>query len=263
MTDTSEGLVVENATVAFSHRGRHFRALDDVSLHAPAGRTLGVVGESGSGKSTLAKALVGVQRLNTGTVTFSGMPVLARSRGPHRREIARRVQLIPQDAYSSLDPRRTIGETIAEAIDPVGGSARRHRGAIDAALEEVQLDPSTAFRLPQTLSGGQRQRVAIARALVVRPELVIADEITSALDVSVQAGILKLLERIQASHDLTMLFISHNLAVVSQVCDDIVVMQRGRIVERADSERIFSAPQHPYTQRLVASIPGSPGFSLL
>jgi ABC-type oligopeptide transport system ATPase subunit len=172
------------------------------------------------------------------------------------------VQMIPQDPYSSLDPRRTIGQAIAEAIDPRRPTVSKHREVIAEWLRTVRMPEDTIDRYPHEFSGGQRQRVAIARGLILRPEFVIADEITSALDVSVQAEILNLMARLRQELGLSMLFISHNLAVVRHVSDDVIVLYRGEIVEQGPSEQIYTNPQHPYTRSLLDSVPGAPGFSI-
>ncbi|PRI12666.1 ABC transporter ATP-binding protein [Leucobacter massiliensis] len=237
------------------------RVLHGISFEIPAGRTVGLVGESGSGKSTIAKTIVGIHAPSAGRILFDGVDI-GRLRGRERARLRRRIQLIPQDPYSSLDPRRTIGQTLAEALDPRGASVRAHRARISELLRLVALDESAADRFPGEFSGGQRQRIAIARALAVEPELIIADEITSALDLSTQAEILQLFERLRRELRLTVLFVSHNLAVVRQVSDEVIVLLHGDIVEAGSAERVLSEPQQPYTQRLVASVPGAPGFSL-
>jgi len=237
--------------------------LDGVSLAVPRGRTLGVVGESGSGKSTLAKVLVGVAAPTSGRVEVDGTDLTRVHRGRALYAHRRRVQMIPQDPYSSLSPRRTIGQTLAEALDPRRGSVARFEERIASELRRVGLTADMMHRYPHEFSGGQRQRVAIARSLVIDPAFVIADEITSALDVSVQAQILELLAAIKAEQNLTMMFISHNLAVVQRVSDDVAVMHRGRIVESGPVEQVYADPQHWYTRRLLEADPGSPGFRLV
>jgi ABC-type glutathione transport system ATPase component len=216
------------------------RVLHDVDLDIPEGRTLGLVGESGSGKSTLAKAVVGIVKPASGRIDTGGVD-------------RRRIQLIPQDPYASLNPRMTVGEALAEAIDPKRGRVREQRAAIGRLLETVALEPEAADRYPHEFSGGQRQRVAIARALAAEPTLIIADEITSALDCSVQAEVLNVLRRLRAGLNLTMLFISHDLAVVRHVSDEVAVMQAGQIVEHGPRDQIFDRPDHEYTRLLLAS----------
>jgi peptide/nickel transport system ATP-binding protein/oligopeptide transport system ATP-binding protein len=250
-------LTVSGLEVAYGHA----RVLRGVDLTLERGRTVGVVGESGSGKSTLAKVLVGEVRPQAGSVDLGGIDVTSVS----RRELhayRRRIQLIPQDPYSSLSPRRTIAQTLAEAIDPRRARVASHEGQIAAWLSRVGLAPDMMHRYPHEFSGGQRQRIAIARSLIIDPTFVIADEITSALDVSVQAQILELLAEIKSSMGLTMMFISHNLAVVQRVSDEVVVLYQGEVVEAGPVERIYADPQHWYTRLLLDADPGSPGFSL-
>ncbi|MDR6989146.1 ABC-type dipeptide/oligopeptide/nickel transport system ATPase subunit [Paenarthrobacter nitroguajacolicus] len=172
------------------------------------------------------------------------------------------MQLIPQDPYSSLNPRRTIGQALAEAIDPIHGTVRRHRADIGEWLERVALPADAAERYPHEFSGGQRQRIAIARALAVKPQLIIADEITSALDLTTQAEILNLLADLRRDVDMTMLFISHNLAVVRHVSDEVAVLFRGDLVEFGHADQVYNEPAHDYTRRLMASVPGGLGFNI-
>lgn len=256
-----DALGVRDLTVRFGHGRATRTALNGVSLRVRQGCTVGLVGESGSGKSTLAKVIVGLVGADAGTVEIDGLDVSTLSRSG-RREMRRRVQMIPQDPYSSLDPRRTIGQAMAEAIDPRGGRVAVNRDRIVEWLEMVRLPADAISRYPHEFSGGQRQRIAIARALVVEPDIVIADEITSALDVSVQAEILDLVGRLREQLQLSLLFISHNLAVVRHVSDDVVVLYRGDVVETSPAERLFRDPQHPYTAALLSAVPGSPGFSI-
>lgn len=254
-------LDVRDLEVTLGRGARSTRVLHGISLAVAEGTTVGVVGESGSGKSTLAKTIVGIHRAQAGSIRFRGHDVDGR-RGGHRDGLRRRIQMIPQDPYSSLDPRRTVGQTLAEAIDPAGASVRRHRQQIAELLDQVSLDESAMERYPREFSGGQRQRIAIARALAVRPDLIIADEITSALDLSTQAEVLRLLGRLRDELGVTMLFVSHNLAVIRQVSDEMVVMLHGDIVEAGPASRVLEKPEHSYTEQLIASVPGAPGFSL-
>ncbi|PUB24838.1 ABC transporter family protein [Promicromonospora sp. AC04] len=237
------------------------RVLHGVDLALAKGRTVGVVGESGSGKSTLAKVLVGAVPAATGQVEVDGVDVVGAGRAA-LRAYRRRIQMIPQDPYSSLSPRRTVGQALAEAVDPVRARVADHEELIVSWLERVGLTADMLHRYPHEFSGGQRQRIAIARGLIIDPHLVIADEITSALDVSVQAQILDLLAEIKTAMGLTMMFISHNLAVVQRVSDEVLVLYRGQAVESGPVERIYADPQHWYTRRLLDADPGSPGFSL-
>ena len=249
---------LEDVVVVLGHGSAARRVLDGVSLQIPRGTTTGLVGESGSGKSTLAKALVGLHRPVAGRILLGGAPLRARRRSAW----AVRVQLVPQDPYSSLDPRRTVGQTVAEALDPRRARVGPARGRIAELLTQVSLDPATAERYPHQLSGGQRQRVAIARALAADPQLLIADEITSALDLTTQAEILNLLADLRRRLSLTMLFISHDLAVVRHVSDHVAVLLHGRLVEHGPAREVFAAPAHAYTRKLLDSVPGGPGFVL-
>ena len=257
MNDATAMVEVRDLTVRFGA----FTALDSLTTTIGRGRTVGLVGESGSGKSTLAKVLVGLVRASSGDVVIGGTSDQTASRA-QRTAARRRVQMIPQDPYSSLDPRRTIGQTLAEAADPRRASVAKHADEIVHWLESVRLPPDSIARYPHEFSGGQRQRIAIARALITKPDFVIADEITSALDVSVQAEVLSLIAGLREQLGLTMLFISHDLAVVRDVSDDLVVMRAGTIVEQGLAASIYDEPQHPYTRLLLDSVPGSPGFSL-
>ncbi|GAC1343778.1 MAG: dipeptide ABC transporter ATP-binding protein [Acetobacteraceae bacterium] len=231
------------------------RALAGASLAINRGETLAVVGESGCGKSTLARALVRLLELESGQIVFDGQDVRS-LRGDALRQYNRRVQMVFQDPYSSLNPRMTAGETLAEAL-------RVHRvvarSAIPARVAElldlVRLPEDAASRMPHAFSGGQRQRIAIARALSVEPELLIADEIVSALDVSVQAQILNLLLEMQARLGLSILFVSHDLRVVRHVSHRVAVMYLGRVVEHGTAEQLFARPLHPYTQALLRAAP--------
>ncbi|MFV9426392.1 ABC transporter ATP-binding protein [Microbacterium sp. S1037] len=260
MSDTPL-LSISDLAVDLGHGIRSTRVLHGVDLRVDRGRTIGIVGESGSGKSTLAKTIVGLHRVAAGSVVFDGIELASAPRSVVAA-VRRRVQYIPQDPFSSLDPRRTIGQTLAEAIDPRGASLRRHRKRIVKALASVALGPDAVDRYPHEFSGGQRQRIAIARALVVDPDVIVADEITSALDVSTQAEILQLLGRLRDEHGLTMLFISHNLAVVEELCDEVVVLLHGRIVEQGPIEAVFADPRDDYTRRLLESVPGGAAFDI-
>jgi peptide/nickel transport system ATP-binding protein len=229
--------------------GRHAHvAVDDVDLVVPPGQVVGLVGESGSGKSTLARAAVGLVAPAAGRIVLDGKPVPRRGRRP--------LQMVFQDPYASLDPRMTAGESIAEAI-PHGGDVPRVGRRDEAARLTglVGLPPGTVDKFPSELSGGQRQRIALARALAGRPDVIIADEITSALDVSTQGAVLNLVRDLQRELSLSMLFISHNLAVVRYVADHVAVMYQGRIVEHGPAERVLLNPEQPYTRRLLAAVP--------
>lgn len=251
-------LDVTSLSKTYHPRGRTpVLAVADASLEIPRGGALAVVGESGSGKSTLARMIVGLEQADGGDIRIDGRERTAAPRSrAERLAHARSVQMVFQDPYLSLDPRITVGRAIEDALrlhtrlGAAGGRAR----VLDL-LEQVGLEARHADARPRTLSGGQRQRVAIARALAVEPDLLVMDEATSALDVSVQAQVLDLVARIRRERGLTVLFISHDLAVVRRVCDETVVMQWGRIVERGSTAELLDAPRHPYTRLLLESVP--------
>ncbi|WP_066951037.1 ABC transporter ATP-binding protein [Microtetraspora fusca] len=248
-------LEVTDLRVQYGRGARAVRAVDGVSLAVPSGGTLGLVGESGSGKSTVARALVGLahgsfQRLVVADAEFSSWSRPAEAR------VRRHVQFITQDPSSAFNPRSTIGASIAEVLaSPVRESASGTARTPAELLELVALDTGVARRYPHELSGGQLQRASIARALAARPSVLIADEITSALDVGVQAGILRLLGDLQKELALSIVFISHNLAVTRHISDQVAVMYLGRIVEAGDSEEVLVQSRHPYTRALVDSVP--------
>ncbi|MFI5770473.1 ABC transporter ATP-binding protein [Streptomyces sp. NPDC051658] len=238
-----------------------FTAVDNVDLLVPEGTVTGLVGGSGSGKSTLGKAVVGLAPTQSGRVLVDGSDA-ARRRGRSP------VQLVFQNPYASLDPRMTVGASVAEALSGGTGPgeatgrrapARERRAARDAEvarfLELVGIDPARAALTPDALSGGQRQRVALARSLAARPAVLIADEITSALDVSVQGAVLNLLRRLQRELGFAMLFISHNLAVVRYLCDQVAVMDGGHLVECGPTDRVLERPEHPSTRNLISCVP--------
>lgn len=234
-----------------------FQALGGVSLEVPRGHTHAVVGESGSGKSTLARAVAGFRRPTAGSVQIGDTEVTGLDRAG-LRSLRGRVQLVYQNPYSSLDPRQRIGHIVAEPLRNLKGLGKREALArAGEALEQVALDPALASRRPGELSGGQRQRVAIARAIVVEPELIVFDEAVSALDVTVQAQILKLLGRLNRELGLTSLFISHDLAVVRDIADSVTVMHRGQAVEQGLVDRVFGHPSSPHTSLLLEAIPGA------
>jgi len=234
-------------------------ALQGVSFTLQPGRSLGIVGESGSGKSTLARLVMALEVPTAGRVTLLGRDLHALPPGA-LRAARRDFQMVFQDPYGSLDPRQRIGRIVAEPLPPLPAKERTQR--VGEALDAVGLRAADADKFPHEFSGGQRQRIAIARALITRPQLIVADEPVSALDVSVQAQVLNLLQDLRAQFGVTYLFISHDLAVVDHVCDEVAVMQAGRIVEQGAPERLFRHPEHPYTQALIAAAPraGTPGL---
>jgi peptide/nickel transport system ATP-binding protein len=232
-------------------------ALAGVGFELQAGRSLGIVGESGSGKSTLARLVMALEHPSAGRVRFDGVDLHALDAAALRRARAG-FQMVFQDPYGSLDPRRSVLQTVAEPLRALqGAAAAEQRTRVAEALEAVGLSAADGARYPHEFSGGQRQRIAIARALVTRPRLIVADEPVSALDVSVQAQVLNLLRDLQQRYGLAYLFISHDIAVVDLVCDEVLVLQHGRVVESGPPERLFTAPEHPYTRRLVEAVPGA------
>ena len=255
-------IVVESLTKVYKIRGekgegRHFKAVDDVSFSVERGTTMALVGESGSGKSTVAKLLLRLEDATSGAITIDGTNI-ATLRRRELLELRRKMQPVFQDPYGSLDPLRNIGNTIAEPliVHRVGDRASR-RKRVNELLDQVALPSALATRYPNELSGGQRQRVAVARALALKPEIVILDEAVSALDVLVQAQILRLLADLQSELGLTYFFITHDLAVVRVIADRVCVMQKGRIVESATVDQVFDNPLQEYTQDLLNAIPGA------
>jgi len=231
------------------------KAVDGVSFSIPAGRTMGLVGESGCGKSTLGRTLLRLQEPTSGQVLFDGNDITRLS----KRELIperRKMQIIFQDPYASLSPRRTVAQSIREPLDVhrIGSAAERERRVIEL-LDVVGMSPQVRDRYPHEFSGGQRQRIGIARALALNPGFIVADEPVSALDVSVQSQVLNLIADLKRDRGITFLFISHDLAVIQHVSDEIGVMYLGRIVETASSEDLYKDPKHPYTKALLSAIP--------
>ena len=230
-------------------------ALLGVSLQVAAGRSMGIVGESGSGKSTLARLVMALEAPSSGSICFEGRDLNALS-ADELRAARRDFQMVFQDPYGSLDPRRPVWRTVAEPAAALEGARRaQQRERAAAMLTAVGLRTDALDKYPHEFSGGQRQRIAIARALMTRPKLIVADEAVSALDVSVQAQVLNLMADLRDAHGVTFLFISHDLAVVSHLCQDVAVMQGGRIIEHGPVRQVLSAPSHPYTRTLLAAVP--------
>jgi oligopeptide/dipeptide ABC transporter ATP-binding protein len=256
MDTTPPLLEVEGLVKRFPARGgRTVHAVEDVSFSVKRGTTVGLVGESGSGKTTAGRALLRLIEPTGGRAIFDGIDIFTLS-DREMRAYRRRMQIIFQDPFSSLNPRMRIEAILGEALDACGyprGVRRRDR--VSELLTLVGLQPDHARRFPHEFSGGQRQRIGIARALAVEPDFVVADEPVSALDVSVQAQVLNLLSDLQKRLGLTLLFIAHDLSVVEYLCDEVVVMYLGRVMERGPSRLVYAAPRHPYTKALLATAP--------
>lgn len=233
------------------------RAVDGVSLHLMPGETLGLVGESGSGKSTIGNAVLGLVKPSAGAIMFHGQDI-THLQPRHRRRLTDKLQVVFQDPFSSLNPSRTIGQTLS---DPLRIRRQLSRDQISTRvaelLDSVGLSPDAAHRYPAQFSGGQRQRIAVARALILEPDLIICDEPTSSLDVSVQAQVLNLLLDLQEKHNLAYLFISHDIGVVRHVSHRVAVLRRGQIVEEGPAERVTDSPSHPYTRALINATPAT------
>ena len=231
-------------------------ALDNISFDVARGSVVGLVGESGSGKTTLGRCVLRLASPSSGQVIYDGQDLLALDHGA-MRAMRKKMQIIFQDPYSSLNPRMRVRDIIGEALHAHGmGMTQNARTDLVATLlEEVGLQPDQMFRYPHEFSGGQRQRIGIARALSVEPEFIVADEAVSALDVSVQAQILNLIQDLKERRNLTLLFIAHDLSVVEYLCDEIVVLYLGQVVEKGPSDKVYGQPMHPYTQALLSAIP--------
>jgi oligopeptide/dipeptide ABC transporter ATP-binding protein len=248
-------LALDKVSVRYGRGANALLAIDGASLGVTRGQTIGLVGESGCGKSTMAKLILGLVPLAGGRIVLDGADVSSRS-ARNDRSFRRRVQMVFQDPYASLNPRMRVREVLDEALH-IRGIADGPRRDTEATslLGSVGLTRRALARFPHEFSGGQRQRIAIARALAVGPELIVHDEVTSSLDVSVQASILNLLRDLQAERGLTYVFISHDLSAIRYMSDEVAVMYLGRIVENAATDDLFRSPRHPYTQALIASVP--------
>ena len=242
--------------IVFQRQVGAIKAVDGVSFDLFSGETLGLVGESGCGKSTTGRAILQLYRPTDGQVVFEGKD-LVQTKGEELRRMRRRMQMIFQDPYASLNPRMTVGSIVGEPLDVHGiGSSRKERQErVQELLKIVGLNPYFVNRYPHEFSGGQRQRIGVARALAVNPSFIVADEPISALDVSIQAQVINLMEDLQEELGLTYLFIAHDLSVVRDISDRIAVMYLGKIVELADRDELYRNPMHPYTQALLSAVP--------
>jgi oligopeptide transport system ATP-binding protein len=240
----------------FSAARQYIRAVDGISFDLAPAETLGVVGESGCGKTTLGRAIARLLTPTAGRILFDGDDLTALN-GSRLRRLRRKFQIIFQDPYGSLDPRMSVENVVGEALDihQLSASRQGRRQRIEALLRDVGLDPSDAARFPHEFSGGQRQRIGIARALAVSPQLIVCDEPVSALDVSVQAQVINLLQDLQNEHQIAYLFIAHDLAVVEHISRRILVMYLGKIVEMGRAKAVCGNPKHPYTQALISAVP--------
>ena len=248
-------LEAEHLTKVFAQRGKEpFKAVDDVSFSLQAGETLGIVGESGSGKSTLAKMITRLTDITDGTLKFQGKDI-TKLKQSQLRDVYGNIQMVFQNPAGSFDPRRTLGDGIGESLRNRGMKKADIAIRVKELLKQCGLEEELAKRYPHEVSGGQCQRAAIARALAVEPKVLICDEATSSLDVTIQKQIMELMVQLQEELQLSILFISHDLNVIYQMCDRVLVMKEGRIVENAETEELFAHPQNDYTKELLAASP--------
>ena len=247
-------LEAEHLTKIFTQRGKNpFKAVNDVSFTLKKGETLGIVGESGSGKSTIAKLLTRLTDITEGTLKFEGKDI-TRLKQSQLKEVYGDIQMVFQNPVGSFDPRRTLGDGIGESLKNKGVSKAEIRAKVAELLEQCGLEPEYMDRYPHQVSGGQCQRAAIARALAVDPKGIICDEATSALDVTVQKRVIDLLQNLQENKNLSYVFICHNLALVQQFCDRVIVMKDGRVVEEGTPDKVIQNPKEEYTKMLVESV---------
>lgn len=250
-------LEVKNLKVQFGKKGKEFVAINDVSFNIYKGETFGLVGESGSGKTTIGRAIIRINEASSGEIKYNGKTISGKIDSELDKEITKKIQMIFQDPMASLNERAKVDYIVSEGLYNLKnyGTEENRKKIVEEALLEVGLLPEFASRFPHEFSGGQRQRIGIARVLVMEPELVIADEPISALDVSIRAQVINLLSDLQARKGLTYLFIAHDLSVVRFISDRIAVIHKGKIVELAKTEKLFANPLHPYTKSLLSAIP--------
>ncbi|MDR3166740.1 MAG: ATP-binding cassette domain-containing protein [Treponema sp.] len=249
-------LRLEDVSVFYGHGKRRFRAVNHISFDVFRGETFGIVGESGSGKTTIGRSIIRINPVSSGSIFFNGQCISGSLPPSQKKELPRQIQMIFQDPMSSLNERAKVDYIVSEGlIRRRGTSVKERADQVARALSEVGLRPEFANRFPHEFSGGQRQRIGIARALIMEPELIIADEPISALDVSIRAQVLNLMRKLQKQRNLTYIFISHDLSVMRFICDRIAAIHRGNMVELADAETLFSRPLHPYTRSLLSAVP--------
>jgi oligopeptide transport system ATP-binding protein len=258
MSNNAPLLELDNVSHVYDTEGRHtVRAVNDISFYINEGETFGLVGESGCGKTTTGRMIVKLLPITSGTIRFNGQDINRISSRPELMRFRRDAQIVFQDPYASLDPRKKVRDIVAEGLDSqhMTGSRTEREQRVAEHLRTVGLNPDFMTRYPHEFSGGQRQRIGIARALAVKPRFIVCDEPISALDVSIQAQVINLLKDLQAAHSLTLLFIAHDLSMVRYVSDRIGVMYKGRLVETGAADDVYKNPIHPYTKSLLSAIP--------